>query len=149
METDSNASLNDTTQENKSILDGLDALFDAAETMDFNPHNSVSTMRKNAIALGALGFEVFPIHYMKERPFSGACGNVPAWIWNDGSRRRRTIRTARSNVTTSPRSIQPLNGRKQPPPTLTRSRTFGASAASKELTSPSPQGAVRRLCDRS
>ena len=54
-----------------SVLDGLDALFDAAKTIDFNPHNSVNTMRKTATELGGLGFKVFPIHYLRQRPFSG------------------------------------------------------------------------------
>jgi len=40
---------------------------------------------QNAIALGALGFEVFPIHYMKERPFSGgvwecSCLDLERWF---------------------------------------------------------------------
>ena len=54
-----------------SVLDGLDALFYSANTIDFNPHNSVVAMRKTAIELGGLGFKVFPIHYLKQRPFSG------------------------------------------------------------------------------
>jgi len=54
-----------------SILNGLDALFDSAKTIEFNPHNSVVAMRKHALALGELGFKIFPVHYMTQRPFGG------------------------------------------------------------------------------
>ena len=54
-----------------SVLDGLDALFDSAKIIDFNPHNSVVAMRKHALALGGLGFKVFPVHYMTQRQFGG------------------------------------------------------------------------------
>jgi hypothetical protein len=72
-----NTSVEETTESSAentvtpSVLDGLDALFDAAKTIDFNPHNSVNTMRKTAIELGGLRFKVFPIHFLRQRPFSG------------------------------------------------------------------------------
>ena len=56
-----------------SVLDGLDALFDAAKTIDFNPHNSVVTMRKTAIELGGLGFKVFPIHFLTQTRGAWEC----------------------------------------------------------------------------
>jgi hypothetical protein len=56
-----------------SVLDGLDALFDAAKIIDFNPHNSVVTMRKTAIELGGLGFKVFPIHYLTQTRGAWEC----------------------------------------------------------------------------
>ncbi len=48
-----------------SVLDGLDSLFDAAKDMEFDPYNGINKMRNHALALGALGFKVFPVFHMQ------------------------------------------------------------------------------------
>lgn len=52
----------------RSILDGLDSLFDAAKDIEFDPYNGINLMRNHALALGALGFKVFPVFHMEPGP---------------------------------------------------------------------------------
>lgn len=60
--------VNENQGSERSVLDGLDELFDAAKNMEFEPYNGINSMRKQALALGALGFKVFPVFHMQPGP---------------------------------------------------------------------------------
>jgi hypothetical protein len=71
-----------------SVLDNLDALFDAAKDIEFEPYNGINMMRKQALGLGALGFKVFPLFHMHPGPNGEpecSCCNMQRYLAKKGS----------------------------------------------------------------